>query len=198
VRPSAYPAALAILVLLAGCAGDDATVTRAELPRVVLQPADLGRVWVRFDEGRQIGPDAPPGLRADPPRFGRLEGWKARYRRPGSPATRGALVIESRADLFGDADGAESDFELLEPDPTEGLGSAAERLHTPSLGDEAAAAWFVQGEGRRAVRFVVISWRHGNVVASLQANGFAGSFGTDDALALARKQARRLARALET
>jgi hypothetical protein len=185
-------------VLLAGCSGDDASVTRAELPQVVLQPADLTRVWTQFDVGRQIGPDAPPGARADPSRFGRTEGWKARYRRPGSQSTRGPLVIESRADLFEDDDGAERDFELLERDPTEGLGSAAERLEAPSLGDEAVAASFVQGQQRRAVRFYVIAWRHGNVVAALRANGFADSFTLDDVLALAAKQERRLARAAET
>lgn len=192
--------AIASAVLLVGCAGDDTTVTRAELPRVVLQPADLGRVWTQFDEGRQIGPDAPPGSRADPSRFGRVEGWKARYRRSGSRSTRGPLVIESRADLFGDDDGAGRDFDLLEQDPSEGLGSAAERLEDPepSLGDESVVVSFVQGEGRTAVRFYVFSWRHGNVVASLRANGFARSFTLEDALALARKQERRLARAAET
>jgi hypothetical protein len=189
--------ALALILLLAACAGDDdeQTVSRAELPRVVLQPADLPRVWVRFDEGRQIGPDAPPGPRADRTRFGRIEGWKARYRRPGSRTTAGPLVIESRADLFPDGDGARSDFDLVAQEPTEGAGGRAEVLAAPELGDEALAASFLQGDEETGVRFYVIAWRDDNVVASVAANGFARSFTREHALELARKQARRLARA---
>ena len=44
--------------------------------------------------------------------FGRIEGWKARYRRPGSQTTRRPLVIESRADLFESADGAAEELEV--------------------------------------------------------------------------------------
>jgi hypothetical protein len=187
--------ALAVVLLVAACGGDDdeQTVTRAELPRVVLQPADLPRAWVRFDEGRQIGPDAPPGPRADRSRFGRIEGWKARYRRPGSSTTSGALVIESRADLFEDVDGAERDYDLLADAPIPG--TTARRDPAPQLGDEALAASFLQGDEQNGVRFYVIAWRDDNVVASLAANGFARSFTLEHALELARKQARRLARA---
>ena len=35
-----------------------------------------------------------PGPRSDPERFGRLDGWIARFRRPGSPPTEGPLVID--------------------------------------------------------------------------------------------------------
>jgi hypothetical protein len=187
---------LAFVLVLAACGdGEEPTVTRAELPRVVLQPGDLPRVWVRFDEGRQIGPDAPPGPRADRSRFGRLEGWKARFRRPGSSTTSGALVIESRADLFEDVDGAERDYDLLANEPIPG--ATAGRDPAPQLGDEALAASFLQGNEQNGVRFYVIAWREDNVVAALAANGFARSFTLEQALALARKQARRLARAAE-
>jgi hypothetical protein len=189
-----------LIIVLGGCSAladdDGATVTERELPGVVLQPADLPQVWVRFDEGRQIGPDAPHGARADTSRFGRVEGWKARYRRPGSRSTPGALLIESRADLFGDEEGAERDFDLVEEDPGEGV--VAKRVAVGSLGDEAVGVSFVQGAGEAEVRYVVTSWRHGNVVASLRASGFADSFTPDEGLELARKQARRLARAVES
>jgi hypothetical protein len=187
----------AVLLLPACNGGDEQTVTRDELPDVVLQPADLPRVWTRFDEGRQIGPDSPPEPRADRSRFGRIDGWKARYRRPGSRSTSGPLVIESRADLFEDSDGAARDYDLLDEDPTQGAGATAERLAEPALGDEAVAASFLQGDQETGVGFYVIAWRDDNVVAALSANGFARSFTLEHALAFARKQARRLARAAE-
>jgi hypothetical protein len=84
---------------------------------------------------------------------------------------------------------------LLAEDPTQGAGAFAEPLAAPALGDEALAASFLQGDEETGVRFYVIAWRDDNVVAALEANGFARSFTVEQALALARKQARRLARA---
>ena len=77
--------ALALLtagLVLAGCSagggGDEkATVEPNELPRAVLQPDDLSRVFLRFDEGRQGIADVQGRRRKSPGRFGRLGGWKA-------------------------------------------------------------------------------------------------------------------------
>ena len=80
---------------------------RTDLPNVVLQPADLAGSFEQFDEGRQASADQPEGARADATRFGRIDGWKSRYRRRGGVEIRGPLVIESRADLFKSSGGAE-------------------------------------------------------------------------------------------
>lgn len=185
-------AALVLPLLLVGCSrGDDPGIAESNLPELVLHVSDLSRGWTRFDEGRQVAADAPPGRRADPGRFGRQNGWKARYRRPGSPATRGPLVIESRADLFADAEGAEADFAALANDLDATVGGPVRRIESPELGDEAVAATATQG----TVVFYSVAWRHENVVAALLVNGFVRSLTFADAVRLARRQEQRIAAA---
>lgn len=193
-----HSAALAATLLaLAGCAGigeDDAgTIAEADLPNLVLQPDDLTGSWLQFDEGPQATADAPAGVRGDPSRFGRVEGWKARYRRSGTAATQGPLVVESRADLFDGEDGAEDDFRALEDDLEAGrlLGSG-ERVDAPTLGDETVAATLRQGEGGAALRYFVVAWRQDAVTASVLVNGFDRGTKLSDVLELARKQQRRI------
>lgn len=189
-------ALLALTSLVAGCAGrDDKRIERSQLPKLVLQSADLARVWVPFDTGRQAHSDAP-GDRADPRRFGREDGWKARYRRSGSPSTAGALVIESRADLFESEGGANAELrayrEQLE-DIIGPSGGSARLLDEPALGDQAVA--FTRGTGERpGVRYFTIAWRERNVTASLVLSGFEGRLTFPQALLVARKQQARIAR----
>jgi len=184
---------------LAGCMGDGdrATFSADDLSKVVLQPTDLSRVWLQFDEGRQASADAPTGSRADPERFSRLDGWKARYRRAGTASTRGPLVIESRADVFEAQSGAEKDLKALGADLAEGGDAATpwEKLPAPSLGDEALAVTLSQGTGASAVRYYLVGWRQDNLTASLLVNGFERRTTLGDVLTLARKQHRHLAAA---
>lgn len=150
------------------------------LPRLVLQPPDLGAVWTRFDAGPLGLGEQPGGERSDPRRFGRIGGWKARYR-------RAAVVVESRADLFGGADGAVREVEQAR----EEIRATARRVAEPALGAEAHAGVLAQGP----LRVHVVVWRDANVVATIVANGAATQFSLDDALALARKQQQRIAAA---
>jgi hypothetical protein len=60
----------------------------------------------------------------------------------------------------------------------------------------AATATMQERTGKPAARFISIAWRDGNVTASVTVNGFAPGLRTADALALARAQQRRIARAL--
>ena len=187
-------AVLASLVLLAGCTGGDrATISEQELPRLVLQPSDLDGPWVQFDQGRQRRADSPPGMRSDPTRFGRLDGWKARFRRSGSPETLGPLVIESRADLFDDTSGAEEDFEAAAAD----LRSIGSGLDDPELGDEARAVT-AGGNTSGSVRYFTVLWRDDNVVAVITANGFYRKLTFEQVLGLATKQQARIERAAES
>lgn len=186
-------AAASLVALLAGCAplGDDErpAIPASALSRLVLQPADLPRDFKRFDEGAVAIADTPPGPRSDPQRFGRKGGWKARFRRLGSARTRGPLVVESRADLFDESGGAEEEFAVHR--------SELEQLHghlgdVDGLGDEAALAGEDVGNPASVAVYTVV-WRHGNVAASVTANGFSGKMTAADVVRLARAQQRRIA-----
>lgn len=189
-------AALALLAL-AACGGGGNGISVRGLNMLVLKPSDLPSAFVRFDEGAQARADAVPGPRADPDRFGRQGGWKARYRRSGSLATAGPLVVESRADLFRSRGGAGKDlaaygrqFEALADS-----GVGARPLKAPPLGDDVRAVTFRQETGATPVHFYIVAWRRRNASASVTVEGFEGRVTLRDALALARKQDRRIARA---
>jgi hypothetical protein len=183
---------LVLALAAAGCSfgGDDASVSRQQLPRLVLQQSDLPRVFFRFDEGRQGLTDSPGGQRADAMRFGREDGWKARYRRSGTERTKGPLVIESRADLFSSADGAKDDLDAAREDLAGGQ-LDWQPIDEPGLGDESFAATLVQG----GVRFYQVVWRDANITASLSANGFEPRLALGEVLALARAQQEHIAAA---
>jgi hypothetical protein len=188
-------ALLTIVALTAGCSlgggdGGGASIEEAQLKMLVLQPEDVGREFLRFDEGRQGTADAPGGSRSDPQRFGRVDGWKARYRRSGSAQTRGPLVIESRADLFESADGAADELEAIEDNDFD-------TLDEPELGDDARAFQSPQSGTGGGARYYLIVWREDNVTAWLLVSGFEGKITFENVLELARKQAGRTSRAAQ-
>jgi len=173
--------------------GDDSpAIDNADLKGLVLQPSDLPKTFVRFDEGRQTRIDQPGGTLAEVDRYGRQDGWKARYRRLGSAAAKGALVVVSKVDLFGDSGGAEKELAAARDDVVEGLRVEGD---APELGDESFVATGTQGSGRFAVRSYLVGWRHENAAATVLANGFEGKFTREQAIELARKQQARLAAA---
>jgi hypothetical protein len=187
--------ALVGAAIVAGCGhGGESTIKESDLPNLVLAPADLPRGFTEFDSGAQRRADAHPGPREDIERFGRIEGWKARFRWIGAQRTRQPLVVESRADLFGDGGGAKQDLEayrseLEQPPPGSGLDVA--KLTAPHLGDGAVAYRAQQGP----LLFVTIAWRRANVTASVMAEGRGAHTMAAAAERLARRQARRLDRA---
>lgn len=186
--------AFALVVAPAGCAAfadDEPAVPEAALSTLVLQPEDLP-AFTRFDEGALAIADAPTGERADPERFGRVGGWKARYRRPGSARTRGPLVVESRADLFASSGGAGKELDAHR-DELHALRSAgAEVIALERLGDEAVALTPGAGDAPGSVVLCTIVWRSRNVSASLTTNGFSGKLRLADVVELARAQQRRI------
>jgi hypothetical protein len=185
---------LVLALALAACTGG-AEVPIGALQDLVLQPADLPPSFRQFDVGRIRRTDVPPGPRVDPARFDRLDGWKARYTRAGSPTTTGPLVVESRADVFQSEDGAERDLAAyraqFERDIQEG-GDSGRLLAAPLLGDEAVAMTLVE-QAVDPVRFYAVAWRQGNVTASVAINGFDGKVSLEDAVRLARSQSARIA-----
>src|SRR2546428_5243386 len=94
---------LFVLLVAAGCSGGGGgSVSAGKGDSLVLSQSDVGSQFTQFDKGRQARSDFSPP-RDKPTRFGRKDGWKARFSRPGSRATEGPLVIASLADLFGSA-----------------------------------------------------------------------------------------------
>jgi hypothetical protein len=187
--------AVLVLVLgLAGCSfgsGDSAPIEVDELPRIVLQPEDLPPAFRRFDEGRQVLADNPGGSRSDRDRFGRRDGWKARYTRPGTQQTAGPLVVESRVDLFESSSGAEDDLQAARDDLTED----EQPIDEPGLGDESFGATVVQPGLGEGVRHYHVYWRSENVTAFINVNGFEGRLALEEVLELARKQHARISEA---
>ena len=176
------------------CKGDDAArIPAAKAPSTVLELTDLPAGFSQFDEGPIVRADVTPGAREDPARFDRKGGWKSRFRRSGTPETEGLLVVESRVDVFESSGGAAEDFEAYEAELTTVLKEAADarRVDDPPIGDETAAITIVQ-TALQDVRFYNIVWRHGNATASLIVQGFEGKLSLGDALALARKQEKRI------
>lgn len=193
-------AALVLAAVLAGCSplggdNEEPAIPETRLSAVVLQPDDLGDAFTRFDEGLLAIADAPASDRADPERFGRTGGWKARYRRPGSAATAGPLVVESRADLFEGSGGAEREFDAHrdELEPQARHASGADLVEVEELGDEAVALTQGTGDAPGTVVSHTVVWRYRNVSASVTANGFTGSLRLAHVLELARAQQRRVA-----
>jgi hypothetical protein len=190
----ATPAALAaLLVVVAGC-GSEPHAKARDLSRLVLQPHDLPATFVRFAAGKQVTADVTGDNRADPERFGRLGGWIARYRLPGGDrAKTGPQIVESRADIFENSGGADADLDAYRSNLSELAGPTGSRtLEAPSLGDEAFAATRAQGTGRFGIRLYTFVWRKANVSAALSATGFDRRFTFEQAVALARAQARRI------
>ena len=174
----------AVALLAAGCGGSSAqhsTISADAAPKLVLQPSALGPAFSQFDGGKQVLADRLPGPRFDPTRFGRIDGWKARFKRRGDRTTRGPLVVESRLDLFATDDGAKKDYGAYLLQYHDAKGNAL-----GGLGDEAHSFTFTTGSGQFEVRYYTVAWRDRNATASVSVNGF--KLALADALKLARAQ----------
>ena len=182
--------AICLAVALAGCGSSGSTIPIENLNKLVLEPQDLGRPFHQFAGGKQghLDNQAP---RDDPTRYGREGGWIARFNRPGSTKTRGPLVVESRADLFKSSGDAETDLRAFRELFASPALPQRRVVSVPKIGDEAVGQTFVQ-PGTKPLRFYRIAWRYRNATAAVTVEGF--NVRAADAIALARKQQRRLQR----
>jgi ABC-type glycerol-3-phosphate transport system substrate-binding protein len=186
-RVRGIPLLFALVLLLAACGGSG----KSNSP--VLTSSDVGKAFTQFDKGKQVEADFSPP-RNKPDRFGRKDGWKARFSRPGNPKTEGPLVISSLADEFSSASGAHKDFELYRQTLALFASTNGRTLTAPALGDESAAVTYRQGLPPNTVRYYVIAWRHGSVTASVNVYGFEGRITWEQALDLARKQEKAISK----
>jgi hypothetical protein len=187
VRRSGF---LLLIALVAACGSAGPTIPQQALGKLVLAPGDVPNLR-QFDVGPQVRLDNLVGPRKDPTRFGREGGWKARYRRAGTPATKGPVVVESRADLFSSSSGAKRDLQAYEEEFRQMINSAPGlrgRIPAPAGLGDAAVAMTIGQPGVAAVRFFRIAWRDHNATASVLVEGFEGKLAFGDAVALARRQ----------
>lgn len=175
---------LLAVCLVAGCGGGGKKIPVTELPSLVLQQQDVPGLS-RLDFGRLGIADIHPGAREDPSRFGRKDGWKARYRGPGR------VTVASTADLFGSEDGAKQDFdgynvqfqqEIVDSDGAETF------IAVPKIGAGSLAVTIASG----GVRTSTIAWRYANVTASIELAGPNALVTNDRLIGLARRQERRI------
>ena len=180
--------ALAVALLAGGCGGggDESGYEVDQLEHMVLLQDDLeGAGWDPLRLGRadqerpaRRRPLESRALRA--PR--RMEGALPA---PGTRQTVGPLVVESRADVFEDKDGARQDYEAYGSE-LERAGLMLEPLS--DLGDAGIFATLVDN----GVRFYLVQWRDDNAVASINVNGHEGQVTKEQALDLAQKQLTRM------
>jgi hypothetical protein len=191
-----------LVLVLAGTAaacGDGEerpSVPASRLPKLVLQVEDVPTL-ARFDVGHVTRFDIPTGERADPKRFGRVDGWKADYKRGGDATTPGPLLVRSQVDLFAGKVGARHDLDLYRREFEATKASFGRAVNTPEvrgLGDRSAALSQLQA-GSPGVRFYTIAWTSGTLSASVVVSGFEGRVTLSDAMRLARTQQRRIAAA---
>jgi hypothetical protein len=168
---------------------------QTRLAPLVLQADDLAAIgkpsdWQRFDEGPLLRADMPGGLRADPGRFGRLGGWKSRYRVSDPAATGLAFVIESRVDLFSDGSGPSADLQAVVQDAPR---TSARVVPAPRPVGEAATALISEQAAPHSIGYYTIAWRRGPILASVVVSGFKDVVSLAQATTLAELVDRRLA-----
>ena len=179
-------------LLVASCGGSH-TISSRNLGDLVLAQSDVGPVFTQFGNGVQITADNAGTPRSDPARFGRRGGWVARYRRAGTRATRGPLIVESRVDVFSSAKGAASDLDEYRTMLLHQAGAEPHAVPPPTIGDDAVETTFVQ-PGLLPVRYYRLAWRYRNATASLTVEGWQGKVAAADVARLARRQQDRLQR----
>lgn len=204
-RPLAWVVALVIGAQAAACTAGptrdhDVPAIERSLHTLVVLPEDLtvgtfaNGEYERFDEGPLTAADHGAGPRGDAMRFGRVAGWKARFRHAGGSG--GVLVVDSRVDLFPDAPSAAKDLTAYRSDVPQDAVIGASPADASGLADETLVATYRQPGSEGDVVFAIVAWREELLTASVTVNGFEGEAGPDDALALARRVQRRIAEAV--
>jgi hypothetical protein len=121
--------------------------------------------------------DTTDAMRARLARWGRQTGYQAVYR-------RGAARIESRADVFRNADGARRILASIDLESRK-AGFRGQRRASLAIGSGGFVHWVAGG-------YTVVIWRQGRVFSGVVATGIPKS----RTIALARAQAERIEREL--
>src|SRR5438105_9341392 len=156
-RPLHGVALMALAAVLLAGRDSQSAIPKDKLSTLVLSQKDMPSGFSEFYNGAQVRLDNQGTVRSDASRDGREGGWIARLRRADPGQTQGPLVIESRADLFKDSNGARSDLGAYRTQFSRNSGSDLKNVAVSSLGDEALGVTFTQ-TGARPLRFYQIAW----------------------------------------
>jgi hypothetical protein len=190
VRRGVVALAVLGLAVVAGC-GSSSRISSADVKHLVLTKADLHGQFQPFSKGPTAGLDTQGTSRSSPGRFGRKAGWVVRFRRIGA-AKKGAAIVVSTVDVFGDSGGASSDLEAYGNDfARQAKDGLAERFTVSGLGDKSAAVG-VAGPG--GGKTFVVAWIERNASASVTAISVGKDITLADVVSLARLQQKRLQR----
>lgn len=185
---------LALAVLLP--AGLTAAAPGAPDPkRMVLQPADLPadfkRTEVRYVSNAQAVKEA--AVKKNVTRLGRLQGYEARYEKQ---ATRGILVVISRASSYKTAAGARESLALDVKGAARNRSLRFRRVPLGGggkIGDEAHAFRATVKQNKITVDVYTVAWRSGRIYGAVIGTGLAGTGKPFFVVKLARRQQARLA-----
>ncbi len=169
-----------------GACDTSSNVQSNKASQLVLTDGDMPG-YTAFYKGPQVQLDNQGTNRSDPSRFGRQAGWIVRFRPSSTGQTAGALVVESRVDLFKDSAGAAADFSAYQALLRGSASSGHSQIAVPGLPQDSIGVTFTEA-GAQPIRFFEIAWRDRNVTASVTVEGFDGSITKDQALQLAKKQ----------
>lgn len=147
--------------------------------------------FTTFYNGAQVRLDNQGTNRTDASRFGRQGGWVSRLRPSDSATASGALVVESRADVFKTLDGAKSDFAAYRVQLSAANAGDLKEFAVPGVAQDAMGVTFTEAGGR-TLRFFRIAWRDRNATASITVEGFDGDLTQAQAVGLAQKQERHI------
>jgi hypothetical protein len=168
------------------------------LETIALQVGDLsgiGETFVEFDFGPTQLVDALPAPQGPTDRFGRLGGWKARYRQ--SPeVTTGVLVVDSRVDVFPDAEAAVADLDAYSERYSDQAGEPGAAMSHPAVGDAATMLAIVPADETH-VRSAMLAWRSGPFTGQVVTSGLGDVDVSAAAVTLATAVAQRMSSAVD-
>lgn len=195
MRASAATGLVACALVITACGAHTAEpLSDEQLQTLVLQSADLPRTLERFSSDHELRSEQSPILEGDSGRFGRQNGWVARYRRSGNPRLRGPLTVASTIEMFGRSAGASKYLHAVEKRDREVASlTGLKELRVSAIGATSHGLESAHAP-RGSIRYVIVTWREGRFVGIVSASGYAELMSARDVVALARSQEKRVKR----
>jgi hypothetical protein len=188
-------ACLAVVAVAAAIPAASAAHQAVDTKRMVLRLADLPRGFVqtegRYISNRQAAKESPG---KDYAKLGRLMGYEAEFKRSGRPVV-GVLRISSSANLYKTARAASASLAISEQAATKAPPRVRRLSLRARVGDEAAVYLETIPTNGFRIDIYTILWRSRSVLAFVAVGMLERTADPTRALALARREQRRIAAA---